>query len=129
MTQLNHQATWGRLTNHLSAGVDYTWQAIDETKYPNLGGAVEGPDRVADQTLTQTGAGVFVLDRLEIGPHWGISGSARYDRITNRLADHLRSGGVDLSGDVAYRRATGRLGRSTLPSRAETAVPPFSSYW
>jgi iron complex outermembrane receptor protein len=115
MTQLNSISAWDRFTNHLSVGADYAWQGIDETKYPNLGGAVEGPDRVADQTLTQTGAGVFVLDRLEIGPHWGVSASARYDRVTNKLADHLQAGGTDLSGDVAYKRATGRLGVTWNP--------------
>ena len=115
MTQLNYISAWDRFTNHLSVGADYAWQAIDETKYPNLGGAVEGPDRVADQTLTQTGAGVFVLDRLEIGPHWGVSASGRYDRVTNKLADHLQAGGTDLSGDVAYNRATGRLGVTWNP--------------
>ena len=115
MTQLNYISAWDRFTNHLSVGADYAWQAIDETKYPNLGGAFEGPDRVADQTLTQTGAGVFVLDRLEIGPHWGVSASGRYDRVTNKLADHLRAGGIDLSGDVAYNRATGRLGVTWNP--------------
>lgn len=115
MTQLNYISAWDRFTNHLSVGADYAWQGIDETKYPNLGGAVEGPDRVADQTLTQTGAGVFILDRLEIGPHWGVSASARYDRVTNKLADHLQAGGTDLSGDVAYKRATGRLGVTWNP--------------
>jgi iron complex outermembrane receptor protein len=115
MSQLNYISAWDRFTNHLSFGVDYAWQGIDETKYPNLGGAIEGPDRVADQTLTQTGAGAFVLDRLEIGPHWGISASARYDRVTNKLADRLQAGGTDLSGDVAYKRATGRLGITWNP--------------
>jgi len=118
MAQVNHRTAWGRLTNHLSAGVDYAWQAIDETKLPNLGGAVEGANLLADQTLTQTGAGVFVLDRLEIGPRWGISASARYDRVSNALADHLRAGGTDLSGDVAYRRATGRLGVTWNPAES-----------
>jgi iron complex outermembrane receptor protein len=115
MFQINHKASSGQFANHLSAGADYAWQAIDETKYPNRGGAVEGPDLVADQTLTQTGAGVFVLDRLDIGPHWGVSASARYDRITNKLNDHLQAGGIDLSGDVAYKRATGRLGITWNP--------------
>lgn len=122
MTQINCRSAWGRFTNHVSAGADYAWQAIDETKSPNLGGALEGPDLVADQTLTQTGAGVFVLDRLEIGPRWGVSASARYDRVTNRLADHLQAGGTDLSGDVAYKRATGRLGVTWNP------VPGFGLY-
>jgi iron complex outermembrane receptor protein len=116
--QVNHKAGRGRLRNFLAVGADYAWQSIDETKYPNLGGAVEGPDLVADQTMTQTGAGVFVLDRLEIGPHWGVSASARYDRVTNELDDHLQAGGADLSGDVAYKRATGRLGLTWNPTAA-----------
>jgi iron complex outermembrane receptor protein len=116
MVQVNHRAAWGRFRNFLTAGADYAWQSIDETKFPNLGGAVEGPDLVADQTMTQTGAGLFVLDRLEIGPHWGISASARYDRVTNKLDDQLQAGGTDLSGDVAYKRPTGRLGLTWNPA-------------
>jgi iron complex outermembrane recepter protein len=115
MSQITHSASWGRLANHLTAGFDYAWQSIDETKYPNLGGAVEGPDPVADQTLTQAGIGAFLLDRLEIGPHWGLFASGRYDRVTNALDDHLRAGGTDLSGDVAYKRAAGRLGVTWNP--------------
>ncbi len=114
MTQVNHTATWGRVTNHLTAGVDYAWQSIDETKYPNLGGAVEGPDLVADQILTQTGIGAFVLDRIELG-QWGIFGSGRYDRVSNRLDDRLRAGGVDLSGEVVYKKPTGRFGITWNP--------------
>jgi iron complex outermembrane receptor protein len=113
--QVNHRAGQGRVKNHLSAGVDYAWQAIDETKHPNLGGAVEGPGFLADQTMSQTGAGVFVLDRLELGPQWGLSASARYDEVTNRLDDRLQAGGADLSGDVAYKRATGRVGVTWNP--------------
>jgi iron complex outermembrane receptor protein len=121
MFQINHKTAWGRLKNHLSAGVDYAWQAIDETKYPNLGGAVEGPDLVADQTLTQTGAGIFVHDRIELGPAWGVSGIVRFDRVTNKLADRLQAGGIDLSGDVAYKRTTGRLGLTWNP-RADLGI-------
>ena len=116
MSQIDHRASWGRFTNHLTAGFDYAWQSIDETKHPNLGGAVEGPDLVADQTLTQTGIGAFVLDRLDIGPRWGVFASGRYDRVTNRLADHLLAGGVDLSGEVAYTKPTGRVGVTWNPS-------------
>lgn len=114
MTQVNHTASWGRVTNHLTAGIDYAWQSIDETKHPNLGGAVEGPDLVADQTLTQSGIGAFVLDRLELG-QWGIFGSGRYDRVSNRLDDHLRAGGADLSGEVVYKKPTARFGITWNP--------------
>jgi iron complex outermembrane recepter protein len=115
MLQANHTAGRGRIKNHLSAGLDATWQAIDETKHPNLGGAVEAPEFLADQTMTQRGAGVFVHDRIELGPAWGVSGVVRYDRVTNKLADRLQAGGVDLSGDVAYERATGRVGLTWNP--------------
>ena len=114
--QINYRSSWGRITNYLTVGADYAWQTIDELKYPNLGGAVEGPDAVADQTLTQTGAGVFVLDRLEFSRGWGIFASGRYDRVTNELADHLQAGGIDLSGNVAYKRSTGRVGVTWNPA-------------
>jgi iron complex outermembrane receptor protein len=114
--QINYRSSWGRITNYLTVGADYAWQTIDELKYPNLGGAVEGPDAVADQTLTQTGAGVFVLDRLEFSRGWGIFASGRYDRVTNELADHLQAGGIDLSGNVAYKRPTGRVGVTWNPA-------------
>jgi iron complex outermembrane receptor protein len=113
--QINHKTVWGRFTNHLSTGIDYAWQSFDEIKHPNLGDAVEGPELLSDQTTTQSGAGVFVLERLEIGPHWGVSASGRYDRVANELADHLQAGGVDLSGKVVFKRATGRVGLTWNP--------------
>ena len=113
--QVNHKAGEGRVKNHLSGGVDFGWQAIDEFKHPNLGGAVEGPGFLSDQKLSQTGAGVFVLDRLELGPNWGVSGIVRYDRVANKLEDQLRAGGLDLSGKVAYKRGTGRVGVTWNP--------------
>jgi iron complex outermembrane receptor protein len=113
--QVNHKAGEGRVKNYLSAGVDVAWQAIDEFKHPNLGGAVEGPGFLSNQTMSQTGAGVFVLDRLELGPQWGVSGIVRYDRVTNRLTDHLQAGEIDLSGNVVYKRPTGRIGVTWNP--------------
>jgi iron complex outermembrane receptor protein len=115
--QVNHKAQLGSIKNYLSAGVDLAWQVIDEFKHPNLGGAEEGPALLSNQRLTQAGAGAFVLDRVELTPEWGVSGIVRYDRVTNRLADDLQAGGVDLSGKVAYNRATGRLGVTWNPLR------------
>jgi iron complex outermembrane receptor protein len=113
--QVNHKAGGGSLKNYLSAGADLAWQVIDEFKHPNLGGAAEGPAFLSDQKLTQTGAGAFLLDRLEIGPQWGVSAIVRYDRVTNKLVDSLQAGGIDLSGRVVYNRATGRLGVTWNP--------------
>jgi iron complex outermembrane receptor protein len=120
--QVNHHEGQGWLKNHLSVGSDLSWQSIDEYKHPNLGNAVEGSDFQSDQTMSQTGAGVFALDRVELGPQWGASLSLRYDRVTNKLDDHLKAGGVDLSSNVAYEKATGRLGVTWNP------VPDFSLY-
>jgi iron complex outermembrane recepter protein len=113
--QVNHTAGEGSIKNHLSAGVDLAWQAIDEIKHPNLGNAVEGPAVLSDQKMSQTGAGLFVLDRLELGSQWGVSAIARYDRVSNKLDDRLQAGGIDLSGDVAFKKATGRLGLTWNP--------------
>ena len=113
--QINHKAGEAQTKNYLSAGVDLAWQTIDEFKHPNLGDAVEGPGFLSNQTTSQTGAGVFLLDRLELSPQWGVSGIVRYDRVGNKLADRLQAGGVDLSGDVAYKRATGRIGVTWNP--------------
>jgi len=120
--QVNHHAGEGWLKNHMSVGADFSWQTIDESKHPNLGNAVEGSDLQSDQAMSQSGAGVFVLDRLELGPEWGVSLSLRYDRVTSKLDDHLKAGGVDLSSDVAYKKAAGRLGVTWNP------LPDFSLY-
>jgi len=109
--QLNHNAGDGWLKNHLSAGGDFGWQTIDEIKHPNLGDAAEGSAVQSNQTMTQHSAGVFVLDRVELGPQWGVSLSLRYDNVTCKLADYV--GG--LSGDASYNKATGRLGLTWNP--------------
>ena len=113
--QLNHNAGEGWLKNHLSVGADFGWQTIAELKHPNLGNAVEGPEILSDQTMSQSGAGVFVLDRVELGPQWGVSLSLRYDQVTNKLDDHLQAGGIDLSGNASFEKATGRLGVTWNP--------------
>jgi iron complex outermembrane receptor protein len=113
--QINHRTGGGRLRNHLSAGVDFALQAFDEIKHPNLGDAVEGPELLSDQTTTQTGFGAFVIDRVQLGSRWGVSGIVRYDHIGNELDDHLMAGGIDLSGRVAFERVTGRVGLTWNP--------------
>jgi iron complex outermembrane receptor protein len=110
------RASTGSLQHHVSVGSDLQWQAIDEFRHPNLGGAREGPGLLSDQTLRQGGVGAFALDRIELGRHWGAMLNVRYDRIQNRLADHLQVGGVDLSGDASFDRVTGRVGLTWSPS-------------
>jgi iron complex outermembrane receptor protein len=106
------QGTW---THHLSAGTDLDWQAIDDVRHPNLGGAVEGPQLLSDQTIHQAGYGVYVIDRVEFDPVWGAMLSARRDWIRNSLDDNLKAGGVDLSGRRDFARTTGRVGVTWNP--------------
>jgi iron complex outermembrane recepter protein len=116
--QANHTAGEGWFKNHLSAGVDLGWQTIGEFRHPNLGNAIEGPALLSDQKMSQTNAGVFVLERVELGPQWGASLSLRYDNVTCKLDDHLGA----FSGNAAYNKATGRLGLTWNP------VPDFGLY-
>jgi iron complex outermembrane receptor protein len=114
--QVNHHAGQGTLKNHLTVGADLGWQTIDEYKHPNLGNAVEGPELLSDQTMSQSGAGVFLLDRLELGRQWGVSLSLRYDKVTNKLNDHLKPGGLDFSGEAVFKKPTGRIGVTWNPT-------------
>ncbi len=104
------------LKNHLSAGVDYDYQSIDDTRRPNMGGAAEGPVVVADQTIRQSGVGFWLMDRVDLGPAWGAVLGVRWDRITNTLDDHLKAGGIDRSGDADFEKPTGRVGVTWNPT-------------
>ena len=108
--QYTIQRSTGPLVHHVSVGSDLQWQGVDEYRHPNLGLAVEGPDLLSDETIRQTGVGFFALDRLELGGRWGGMLSVRYDRVQNRLIDHLQAGGVDLSGEATFERVTGGAG-------------------
>jgi iron complex outermembrane receptor protein len=112
-----HRPT-GTLRHHVSVGSDLQWQDIDEYRHPNLGGAVEGPELLSDQTLRQYGVGVFALDRIDLGDRWGAMLNLRYDRVHSRLIDHLQAGGVDLSGDAAFAKVTSRVGVTYAPTTA-----------
>ncbi len=96
--------------NRFSAGLDLDWQDIDELRHPNLGDAVEGPERLADQSTFQRAAGLFLLDRMQLGKGWSILGGLRTDDLHYRLDDALDAGGVDRSGAADYSETTGRLG-------------------
>lgn len=105
----------GTLRHHISVGSDVQWQTIDEYRLPNLGNAVEGAVAVSDQTLRQSGVGVFALDRIELGGPWGAMVNVRYDRMGNKLEDRLQAGGLDLSGSANFARATARAGVTFAP--------------
>jgi iron complex outermembrane recepter protein len=112
----------GALRHHVSVGSDVQWQTIDEYRLPNLGGAVEGSVRVSDQTLRQSGVGVFALDRIELGGPWGAMLNVRYDRMGNKLADRYQAGGTDLSGSANFSRVTARAGVTFAPPSSGWSV-------
>jgi iron complex outermembrane receptor protein len=114
--QLTSHVGEGRVVHTLGAGADVQWQRISEHRLPNLGLAEEGTALLSDQTIHQSGLGVFLFDRVELGDDWAALLNLRYDRITNRLHDHLRDGGVDLSGDANFDRVTARAGLTWSPA-------------
>jgi iron complex outermembrane receptor protein len=110
-----HAATGG-LRHEVSVGTDVQWQTMDGYALENMGAAVEGTTLLSDQTFHQGGIGVFALDRIELGGPWGAMLNVRFDRVDNRLTDHLQSGGVDLSGDAKFQRVTARVGVTYAPT-------------
>jgi iron complex outermembrane receptor protein len=102
-------------TNHLSLGTDISRQMIAEYRTENLGNAVEGTSRLTDQSITQTGVGVYLIDRLEFTPQ--ISGmlGLRYDHINNDLTDNLKLDDIDMSGSANFSKVTARVGATYTP--------------
>jgi hypothetical protein len=68
--QLNFRTGQEKMKNYLSPGFDYTYLAIDEFKHLNLGGVKESSEFQAKQNMYQNAVGLFLLDRIEPGPHW-----------------------------------------------------------
>jgi iron complex outermembrane receptor protein len=108
----------GTVRSTSSAGLDLDGQTIDEYRRPNLGDAVEAPVKVSDQTADQGRAGFFLMERLELGARWAVLVGLRHDRIRNTLDDHLKAGGVDLSGERVFQQTTGRVG-ATFSARRD----------
>jgi len=113
--QISHQTETGRVGHTLGAGTDLQWQTIAEYRRPNMGDAQEGPELLSDETFDQSGMGLFLFDRLQFSDAWGGMLNLRYDRITNRLEDHLQADGTDLSGTANFDQVTMRLGLSYSP--------------
>jgi iron complex outermembrane recepter protein len=105
----------GGITNQLTLGTDMSWQGIGDSRYANLGNAVEGTDLLANQTISQRGVGLFALDRIDLTKQVSASFGVRYDDINNELTDVLNVGGVDLSGSASFSKPTGRAGLAWNP--------------
>jgi iron complex outermembrane receptor protein len=102
----------GRIKNHFSVGTDLEGQTIDEFRKPNLGLAAEGTEFLSLERIGQRGLAFYFLDRVELGPRWGLMVDLRCDQIRNELKDQLQAGGLDLSGKNSLVKPTARLGFS-----------------
>lgn len=117
----------GRIKNRFSTGLDLDGQWVDDLRHPNMGNAVETPELLANQSITQNRVGAYWTDRLSLGPKWTLLASVRFDRIGNSLSDRLRAGGLDLSGSQNFTRATGRVGvtwKGFFASWGQGFMPP-----
>jgi len=122
--QYNLQSEIGSSTNYFSIGSDLQYQTIDEYTVDNLGYAIENSILNSNETISQTGVGIFLIDRFEINSKWNLILSMRYDKITNQLDDMLKSP-TDLSGDVNFDKATARFGINYSP----TSFVNFYANW
>ena len=99
--------------NGLSFGVDLQWQTIDEHRVAN-NHSIEGDSILSKEQIKQSGAGLFLIEKLDIGPKYGIMVCLRYDDIHNELNDQLRNP-YDLSGNADFSKTTYRFGFTYTP--------------
>ena len=110
------------LRHHFTLGADLGWQDIEDYRRPNEGHAVEGPEVLSDESISQRGTAFWAMDRVEVGGPWTVVLGLRHDDISNELTDNLKAGGIDLSGDASFARTTGRVGVAWSPG------PGFGAY-
>ena len=112
----------GAVRNHLSSGIDFQHQNIGEYKLPNIKvpgrsektGEIslvikEDDTLLANQTINQSSAAIFLIDRLELGRRLSAMFSMRYDMIKNRLTDKMNRPQL-LSGTANFNNLTARFG-------------------
>jgi outer membrane receptor protein involved in Fe transport len=56
--------------NRISVGTDAQWQTIDEHRTDNLH-SLEGDTIRSREEIAQSGLGVFVIDKIDVGKEWG----------------------------------------------------------
>lgn len=100
----------GRLRNRLTAGVDLDGQWVDDLRHPNLGGARESAEVLANSSITQSRTGAFWTNQLSVGRKLTLLAGLRFDRVANSVSDRLRAGGLDLSGSRNFSKMTARVG-------------------
>jgi iron complex outermembrane receptor protein len=85
------------------------WQTNEEHLNPN-NFLMEENEVLARQRVWQRGVGVFLIDRMDLGPDWSVMGSVRLDRINNELTDLMITDSSNKSGRADFSNVTGRLG-------------------
>ena len=101
------------LRNRLSVGADFRWQIIDEHRVDNLH-SIEGDTIRSKEQIKQSGTGLFLIEKLDIGPKYGVMVCLRYDDIHNELIDQLKNP-IDLSGTADFSKTTFRFGFTYTP--------------
>jgi iron complex outermembrane receptor protein len=114
----------GTIKNHFTTGADLDWQTIWDYRRLNLGGAVEG-ELASDNDIYQRGAGIYFLDRVELGSRWNLLFDVRYDNIKNQLTDNYQGNAAKLSGEAGFSKPTGRIGVSWNP---KTGIGLYASW-
>ena len=105
------------IKNKISLGTDLQWQTIDERQNPN-DTTLELDTVLALQRIRQQGAGIFLMDVVELGKDWDIMASLRYDNIHNELEDLLPP--ADYSGSADFSHTTATLGVTFSPNQDMT---------
>ena len=102
------------MRNRLSFGADLGWQTIDEHRDDNLH-SIEGDTIRSKEQIKQSGSGLFLIEKLDIGPKYGLMACLRYDGIHNQLNDQLKNP-YDLSGNADFSKTTVRFGFTYTPT-------------
>lgn len=98
--------------HQFSIGTDVDGQFADEHRHPNLGNAIEGDALLSNQSIRQSRFAGYAAEQVSLGERASLLLGVRFDRVANRLEDHAQAGGLNLSGERVFTRATGRAGVS-----------------
>lgn len=101
------------IKNKISAGADLQWQTIDEHRHQNNFAFEEAPV-LSNEQIKQSGTGLFLIDKINLGTYLGFMLSLRYDNIHNELIDLMKNP-VDLSGNTDFSKTTGRISFTYSP--------------
>ncbi len=122
------------IKNHISVGSDIKWQQIDIYKLQSLSNPlrvesidetnIENDSLLANQIITQSSLGTFILYKLEKGK-FNLMGSLRYDKMNNELMNKMMA--LDTARTLKdFSKVSARLGASYLIHDAVTVYANWS---